>query len=107
MPRASIAIVVGNPNLSFHPSLLQCSIAKKYSAYTIGTVGSSLKIEFLKKEGYDDVIVRDNNFKENLRQSLGQKELKIVLESIGGKIFKESFNLLSPTGRIIFTRLVG
>ena len=76
-------------------------IAKKYNAYTIGTVGSSSKIEFLKKEGYDDVIVRDNNFKENLRQSLGQKELNIVLESIGGKIFKESFNLLSPTGRII------
>ena len=24
-----------------------------------------------------------------------------MLESIGGKIFKESFNLLSPTGRII------
>ena len=76
-------------------------IAKKYNAYTIGTVGSSSKIEFLKKEGYDDVIVRDNNFKENLRQSLDQKELNIVLESIGGKIFKESFNLLSPTGRII------
>ncbi len=76
-------------------------IAKKYNAYTIGTVGSSSKIKFLKEEGYDDVMVRDNNFKVNLRQSLDKKDLNIVLESIGGKIFKDSFDLLAPTGRII------
>jgi alcohol dehydrogenase len=76
-------------------------IAKKYNSYTIGTVGSSSKIEFLKKEGYDDMIVRDNKFKGKLIQSLGKRELNIVLESIGGKIFRDSFDLLSPTGRII------
>lgn len=76
-------------------------IAKKYNAYTIGTVGNSSKIDFLKKEGYNDVIVRDNHFKQNLKRSLGKRELNIVLESIGGKIFKDSFDLLSPTGRII------
>jgi len=76
-------------------------IAKKYDAYIIGTVGSSSKIEFLKKEGYDDVIVRDHQFKEKLGQCLAGRELNIVLESIGGKIFKDSFDLLSPTGRII------
>jgi len=76
-------------------------IAKKFNAYTIGTVGSASKIDFLKKEGYDDVIVRDNNFNEKLKQSLAERKLNIVLESIGGKIFKESFKLLSHTGRII------
>jgi alcohol dehydrogenase len=76
-------------------------IAKKFNAYTIGTVGSNSKINFLKDEGYDDVIVRDKNFNEKLKQSLGERKLNIVLESIGGKIFKESFDLLSPTGRII------
>ncbi|MEE9450482.1 MAG: zinc-binding dehydrogenase, partial [Ignavibacteriaceae bacterium] len=76
-------------------------IAKKFNAYTIGTVGSNSKIDFLKDEEYDDVIVRDNNFKEKLEQSLGERKLNIVLESIGGKIFKDSFELLSPTGRII------
>ena len=79
-------------------------IAKEYNAYTIGTVGSSSKIDFLMEEGYDSVIVRDKHFKENLEQSLGERKLKIVLESIGGKIFKDSFNLLSPTGRIIIYR---
>jgi alcohol dehydrogenase len=76
-------------------------IAKKYNAYTIGTVGISSKIEFLKNEGYDDVIVRDKNFKRILKRSLDKRELNIVLESIGGNIFKDSFDLLSPTGRII------
>ena len=76
-------------------------IAKKFNTYTIGTVGSNSKIDFLKDEGYDDVIVRENNFNEVLTQSLGERKLNIVLESIGGKIFKESFDLLSPTGRII------
>ncbi len=76
-------------------------IAKMFDAYTIGTVGSKSKIGFLKDEGYDDVIVRDNNFKEKLKQSLGERKLNIVLESIGGKIFKDSFDILSPTGRII------
>jgi alcohol dehydrogenase len=76
-------------------------IAKKFNAYTIGTVGSNSKIDFLKDEGYDDVIVRENNFNEILTKGLGERKLNIVLESIGGKIFKESFDLLSPTGRII------
>ncbi len=76
-------------------------IAKKFNAYTIGTIGSNSKIDFLKNEEYDDVIVRENNFNEKLKQCLGERKLNIVLESIGGKIFEKSFDLLSPTGRII------
>ncbi len=76
-------------------------IAKKFNAYTIGTVSSSTKVNFLKAEGYDKVIVRGDDFKEQLKTALSGKELNIVLESIGGKIFAESFKQLSPTGRII------
>ena len=76
-------------------------IAKKFNAFTIGTVGNNSKTEFLINEGYDSVIVRDNNFNEKLKQCLGERKLNIVLESIGGKIFKDSFDLLSPSGRLI------
>ena len=76
-------------------------IAKKFNAYTIGTVSSNAKVDFLKEEGYDKVIIREENFKEQLRNALNKKDLNIVLESIGGKIFEESFKQLSPTGRII------
>jgi len=76
-------------------------IAKKFNAYTIGTVGSSTKVNFLKAEGYDKVIVRGDDFKEQLKTALNRKELNIVLESVGGIIFEESFKQLSPSGRII------
>ncbi len=45
--------------------------------------------------------VRENNFKEQLRKALGERKLNLVLESIGGKIFEESFKALAPSGRII------
>jgi alcohol dehydrogenase len=76
-------------------------IAKKFGAYTIGTIGSRTKLDFLKSEGYDEVIVRDLNYREKLKRALGKRELNLVLDSIGGKIFKDSFDLLSPTGRIM------
>jgi len=76
-------------------------IAKKYNAYTIGTIGSESKRNFLINEGYDSVIVRKNNFGEKLKFALRDRNLNLVLESIGGKVFEESFKALAPSGRII------
>jgi alcohol dehydrogenase len=76
-------------------------IAKKFNAYTIGTIGSESKRNFLINEGYDYVIVRNNNFDNQLRNALGERKLNLVLESIGGKIFDDSFKALAPSGRII------
>lgn len=76
-------------------------IAKRFDAYTIGTVGSNKKIDILKREGYDDVIVRGNDFSEKLKRSIGNRNLDIVLECIGGNIFSESFKQMSAGGRII------
>jgi NADPH:quinone reductase-like Zn-dependent oxidoreductase len=76
-------------------------IAKKFNAYTIGTIGSESKRNFLLNEGYDEVIVRKNNFSKQLKSALGERKLNLVLESIGGKVFEESFKALAPSGRII------
>ncbi|NWF50739.1 MAG: zinc-binding dehydrogenase [Ignavibacteriaceae bacterium] len=76
-------------------------IAKKFDAFIIGTVGSNRKVELLKREGYDQVIIRDKEFGKKLSAALTNRKLNIVLECIGGKIFKESFRSLSPSGRII------
>ncbi len=76
-------------------------IAKYFNAFTIGTIGSESKRNFLLNEGYDEVIVRENNFREQLRKALRERKLNLVLESIGGIIFKESFKALAPSGRII------
>ncbi len=76
-------------------------IAKRFNAYTIGTVGDSGKSGLLKKEGYDAVIVRTPSFREDLVEALGGRVLNIVLDPIGGDIFKDSFRVLGYEGRMI------
>lgn len=99
-------------NLSHHQTVLIHSaaggvgiyanrIAKKYSAYTIGTIGSPAKIEFLKSEGYDEIIVRNKNFKNELTEKLNGKKLDLVIDMVGGKFQKDSFDLLAETGRLV------
>jgi NADPH:quinone reductase-like Zn-dependent oxidoreductase len=76
-------------------------IAKCFDAYTIGTVGNPSKVALLKKEGYDEVIVRSKNFRADLEQALTGRTLDIVLECIGGKIFQASYDLMVEQGRMI------
>lgn len=76
-------------------------IAKCYDAYTIGTVGSDKKLSVLEKEGFDQSIVRSAYFEENLKTALGDKELKLIVETIGGKIFKAGYKTLAPQGRMV------
>ncbi|MFZ1081831.1 MAG: zinc-binding dehydrogenase [Candidatus Kryptoniota bacterium] len=76
-------------------------IAKKFSAYTIGTIGSPSKIELLKSEGYDGIIVRNRNFKNELAKHLDGKKLDLVLDAVGGKVQKDSFDFLTTTGRLV------
>lgn len=81
--------------------ILANRIAKKLGAFTIGTIGTSSKIDLLKKEGYDKQIVRSDRFAKDLQEALGGKDLDLVLECIGGKIFQESYDIMAPMGRMI------
>jgi NADPH:quinone reductase-like Zn-dependent oxidoreductase len=77
-------------------------ICKKFGAYTIGSVGHSKKVDFLReKEGYNDVIVRDNDFYANLQSALGERPLHLVMECIGGRILKQSWKAIAPMGRMV------
>ena len=81
--------------------LLANRMAKRKGAYTIGTIGNKQKIALLKEEGFDDFIVRDKNFKVKLEECLKGRELNIVMECIGGKVFQAGFEMLAPQGRIV------
>ncbi len=76
-------------------------IAKQYEAYTIGTVGSPHKLQVLEREGYDHGIVRRQSFRQDLEGALGDKELHLIMECIGGKIFSIGYDVLAPQGRMI------
>lgn len=76
-------------------------IAKKYSAFTIGTIGNPGKMDFCKKEGCNKVIVRSDDFEDDLRRALNGRDLNLVMDCIGGKIFKTGYRMLAPQGRIV------
>ena len=81
--------------------LLAHQIAKRFDAFTIGSIGQPSKIPVLEKAGYDRIIVRDKNFKENLAGALESRELHLALECVGGRYFKDTYRALCKTGRII------
>ncbi|RMG88285.1 MAG: zinc-binding dehydrogenase [Bacteroidetes bacterium] len=76
-------------------------IAQKYEAYTIGTVGNAAKLKRLEAEGYQRGIVRGRDFEAKLTEALDGRELNLVMECIGGEIFKIGFKALGPQGRMI------
>jgi NADPH:quinone reductase-like Zn-dependent oxidoreductase len=82
--------------------ILANRICKKFDAYTIGSVGSSGKVDFLRSaEAYDDIIVRDDDFYEKLLHALGGRPLNLVMECIGGKILKHGWKAMASMGRMI------
>lgn len=82
--------------------ILANRICKKYDCFTIGTVGSPNKADFLQKEeAYNAVIVRDNDFYEKLKAAIGNRPLNLVMECIGGKILKQSWKAMAMGGRLI------
>ena len=76
-------------------------IVKHFDGYTIGSIGSPKKVDFLKSEGYDDYIVRSDNFGEDLKSKLTDRDLHIVMECIGGKVLMDSYKCLTMEGRLI------
>jgi alcohol dehydrogenase len=82
--------------------ILANRICKKFDAYTIGTVGSEKKVDFLKREeDYDAVLVRDDHFYEKLIAALGGRPLQLVMDCIGGKILMQGWKAMAPMGRLV------
>lgn len=77
-------------------------IAQKLGAYTIGTVSNQQKISLLESEGYQKWIVRSpKSFQTDLRDTLENRSLDLIMECIGGDIMKMGLKELSPMGRMI------
>lgn len=81
--------------------LLANRIAKKYDAFTIGTIGHSDKQALLQQEGYDRIIVRSKSFESDLQQALDGRPLDLIMECIGGSILSIGYRHLAPMGRMI------
>lgn len=81
--------------------LMANRIAKRYGAFTIGTIGRPDKQALLQQEGYDRTIVRSKDFKASLEQALDSRPLHLIMECIGGKILQIGYEQMAPMGRMI------
>lgn len=64
-----------------------------------GTVGCSEKVEFLKQQGFDTILVREKHFANQLKRH--QLHFDLVLDAIGGGVQKASYHALNPMGRLV------
>lgn len=81
-------------------------LAKALGLKVAGTASSTEKLTTLHKIGIDLAInYSKENFKELVMEWTDNKGVHVVLESVGGKIFSDSLQCLSPMGRLIFVGL--
>ncbi len=77
-------------------------LAKAMGLKVAGTASTPKKISLLKNLNVDLAInYSQENFREAIFNWTNKNGVNIVLESVGGKVFKESFQCLSPMGRLI------
>ncbi len=77
-------------------------LAKKMGLKIAGTCSTAKKASILEKLGIDLAVdYTKENFREVVLDWTENKGVDIVLESVGGKVFKNSLKCLSPMGRLI------
>ena len=77
------------------------NICKALQVPTIATVSSEAKADYLRAHFATEVIVRASNFAQQLAQTLNGRALLLVLDAVGGKVQRDCFKSLAPTGRLV------
>lgn len=69
----------------------------------IGATSSREKADFALAQGYDEVILyTEENVAERVSELTDGRGVDVVLESVAGDVFAESFDVLAPMGQIIW-----
>lgn len=78
----------------------QLALAEGAEIY--GTTSSAEKIDYLKKMGVQHPInYQQSDFADIINQKTSGRGVNLVLDSVGGSVFRRSLKLLAPGGRII------
>lgn len=77
-------------------------IAKQFGCTVFGTVGDNAKIPLVESLGGDGVInYRRENFRKKILELHQGQGVDIVIEVVGGDVFRESLKALNPFGRVV------
>ncbi|WP_347861368.1 quinone oxidoreductase [Salimicrobium sp. PL1-032A] len=82
---------------------LAVQLAKYFQAgNVIATASSEEKLDFAKELGADEgVNYTQENWREEVLQKNGGKEIDVALEMVGGDIFTETVKAMAPFGRVL------
>ncbi len=76
-------------------------LAKAYGCKVFGTVGSDAKKQVVVDLGIDAVInYRTHDFYSEIKQ-FNQQGVDVVIEVVGGEVYRKSIQLLNPFGRLV------
>ena len=77
-------------------------LAKHFGCTVFGTAGSDEKIKLLSDLNIDGAInYQTQDFENEIKKMTNGKGVDVILEVVGGEVYKKSLRLLSPLGRII------
>lgn len=77
-------------------------LAKHYGCRVFGTVSRDGKIESLSQYNIDGVVnYAKQDFETEIRRMQGGLGVDVILEVVGGEVFRKSLRLLNPFGRVV------
>jgi len=77
-------------------------IAKRFGCRVLGTAGSDAKLGRLRELGVDRAVnYRREDFEEAVREDTHGRGVDVVLETVGGDVFRKSRRSLAPFGRVV------
>ncbi|HXX65085.1 MAG TPA: zinc-binding dehydrogenase [Bacteroidota bacterium] len=82
--------------------LASLQIAKNIGAEIFATAGTSEKLALAKKFGADHTInYRETDFADEITRITGGYGVDVVMDSVGGEVFKKGWHILAQMGRYI------
>jgi NADPH2:quinone reductase len=77
-------------------------LAKRLGCTVYGTAGADEKLELLRRLGANAAInYRTGDFEADVRRLTKGRGVDVILELVGGEVYRKSLRLLAPMGRLV------
>lgn len=77
-------------------------IATRFGCAVVGLAGSDSKLDVISALGAESAVsYRSPDFEERLRAAAGPDRFDVVLEVVGGEVFRAVWPVLAPFGRVV------
>jgi NADPH2:quinone reductase len=77
-------------------------VAARFGCATVGLAGSDAKLDAIRALGAEAAVsYRSAGFEARLREAAGAEGFDVVLEVVGGEVFRAVWPVLAPFGRVV------